>query len=125
MLLECCFCLVLYIGELFWTISGKGSTDAHTKQATSLSKIGKSSRKYSTSILYSAVAYESGIDQVARFEASIEIFGDAKAVKVCVGTLFIKGLPTTMTVKETLPDGDHTGNRRPAGRIEVSSHSSC
>lgn len=53
------------------------------------------------------VAYESGVDQVARFDASIEIFGDAKTVKVCIDTPFVKGLPTTMIVKETLPDGSY------------------
>jgi predicted dehydrogenase len=53
------------------------------------------------------VAYESGVDQVARFDASIEIFGDAKTVKVCIDTPFVKGLPTTMVVKETLPDGSY------------------
>ncbi|GAB1200517.1 hypothetical protein APSETT444_009890 [Aspergillus pseudonomiae] len=54
-----------------------------------------------------AVAYESGVDQVARFDASIEIFGDAKTVKMCIDSPFIKGLPTTMVVKETLPDGSY------------------
>ncbi|KAI9709150.1 MAG: hypothetical protein M1820_003597 [Bogoriella megaspora] len=54
-----------------------------------------------------AVAYESGIDQVARFDASIEIFGDTKTVKVCIDTPFIKGLPTTMVVKDSLPDGSY------------------
>lgn len=54
-----------------------------------------------------AVAYESGIDQVARFDASIEIFGENKTVKVCIDTPFVKGLPTTMVVKETLQDGSY------------------
>ena len=53
------------------------------------------------------VAYESGVDQVARFDASIEIFGDTKTVKVCIDSPFIKGLPTTMVVKESLPDGPY------------------
>ncbi|KAF4556642.1 Oxidoreductase-like protein 8 [Elsinoe fawcettii] len=53
------------------------------------------------------VAYESGLDQVARFDCSIEIFGEAKTVKVCIDTPFIKGLPTTMIVKECLPDGSY------------------
>jgi predicted dehydrogenase len=53
------------------------------------------------------VAYESGVDGVARFDASIEIFGDNKTVKVCIDTPFVKGLPTTMVVKETLPDGSY------------------
>ena len=54
-----------------------------------------------------AVVYESGVDQVARFDASIEIFGDTKTVKVCIDSPFIKGLPTTMVVKESLPDGSY------------------
>ncbi|KAG8161322.1 hypothetical protein KVR01_009586 [Diaporthe batatas] len=54
-----------------------------------------------------AVAYESGVDQVARFDASIEVFGDTKTVKVCIDTPFVRGLPTTMIVKETLPDGSY------------------
>ncbi|KAJ0120482.1 hypothetical protein J7T55_015211 [Diaporthe amygdali] len=54
-----------------------------------------------------AVAYESGVDQVARFDASIEVFGDTKTVKVCIDTPFVRGLPTTMVVKETLPDGSY------------------
>ena len=53
------------------------------------------------------VAYESGVDQVARFDAAIEVFGDSKTVKVCIDTPFVKGLPTTMIVKETLPDGSY------------------
>ncbi|KAL9086062.1 MAG: hypothetical protein Q9165_007274 [Trypethelium subeluteriae] len=54
-----------------------------------------------------AVAYESGVDQVARFDASIEIFGDTKTVKACIDTPFIKGLPTTMVIKDSLPDGSY------------------
>jgi predicted dehydrogenase len=53
------------------------------------------------------VVYESGVDQVARFDASIEIFGDFKTVKVCIDTPFVKGLPTTMLVKDSLPDGSY------------------
>jgi len=53
------------------------------------------------------VSYESGVDQVPRFDASIEVFGDEKTVKVCIDTPFIKGLPTTMVVKEALSDGSH------------------
>ncbi|KAF2149169.1 NAD(P)-binding protein [Myriangium duriaei CBS 260.36] len=54
-----------------------------------------------------AVAYESGLDQVARFDASIEIFGDTKTVKMCIDTPFVKGLPTTMVIKDSLPDGSY------------------
>lgn len=54
-----------------------------------------------------AVAYESGVDKVGRFDASIEIFGDEKTVKVCIDTPFVKGLPTTMVVKEMLAGGSY------------------
>ncbi|GAM91690.1 hypothetical protein ANO11243_097430 [Dothideomycetidae sp. 11243] len=54
-----------------------------------------------------AVAYESGLDQVARFDASVEVFGDKKTVKLCIDTPFVKGLPTTMVVKDSLPDGSY------------------
>lgn len=54
-----------------------------------------------------AVAYESGVDQIVRFDASIEIFGDTKTVKVCIDSPFIKGLPTTMVIKESSPDGSY------------------
>ncbi|KAE8322184.1 hypothetical protein BDV39DRAFT_210031 [Aspergillus sergii] len=54
-----------------------------------------------------AVAYESGVDQVARVGASIEIFGDTKTVKVCIDSPFIKRLPTTMVLKEVSPDGSY------------------
>jgi hypothetical protein len=53
------------------------------------------------------VSYESGIDQVPRFDASIEIFSDSKTVKVIFDTPFVKGLPTTMQVQESLPDGSY------------------
>lgn len=53
------------------------------------------------------VGYESGVDAVPRFDASIEIFGDTKTVKVCIDTPFVKGLPTTMVVKTSLPDGSY------------------
>ncbi|KAF2167608.1 hypothetical protein M409DRAFT_36567, partial [Zasmidium cellare ATCC 36951] len=54
-----------------------------------------------------SVSYESGVDQVPRFNASIEIFGDKKTVKMVIDTPFVKGLPTTMVVKEALEDGSY------------------
>jgi hypothetical protein len=44
---------------------------------------------------------------VARFDASIEVFSDTKTVKVCIDTPFVRGPPTTMIVKETLPNGSY------------------
>ncbi|EAS36182.3 uncharacterized protein CIMG_01536 [Coccidioides immitis RS] len=53
------------------------------------------------------VSYESGIDHVPRFDASIEIFGKCKTIKVCYDAPYIKGLPVTMQIKEALPDGSY------------------
>ncbi|KAJ5788522.1 hypothetical protein N7457_003512 [Penicillium paradoxum] len=52
-----------------------------------------------------AVSYESGIDEVPRFDASIEVFGGNKTVKVCFDSPYVKGLPTTMHIREKLEDG--------------------
>ncbi|KAL2832502.1 hypothetical protein BDW59DRAFT_139349 [Aspergillus cavernicola] len=51
-----------------------------------------------------AVSYESGIDGVPRFDASIEVFGKYKTVKICFDSPYVKGLPTTMHVRERLAD---------------------
>ncbi|KGO44641.1 Oxidoreductase, N-terminal [Penicillium expansum] len=52
-----------------------------------------------------AVSYESGIDYVPRFDASIEVFGSNKTVKICFDSPYVKGLPTTMHIREKLEDG--------------------
>ncbi|CAI7620917.1 unnamed protein product [Penicillium glandicola] len=52
-----------------------------------------------------AVSYESGIDYVPRFDASIEVFGGDKTVKICFDSPYVKGLPTTMHIREKLEDG--------------------
>ncbi|CAG8037277.1 unnamed protein product [Penicillium salamii] len=52
-----------------------------------------------------AVSYESGIDEVPRFDASIEVFGGKKTVKVCFDSPYVKGLPTTMHIREKMDDG--------------------
>ncbi|KAJ5096206.1 Oxidoreductase [Penicillium alfredii] len=54
-----------------------------------------------------SVAYESGIDGVPRFDASIEVFGDTKTVLVRYDTPYVKGLPVTMEIKEQMPDGSY------------------
>lgn len=47
-----------------------------------------------------AVCYESGINEIPVFDASIEVFSATKIVKVTYDTPYIKGLPITMTVRE-------------------------
>ena len=54
------------------------------------------------------VVYESGINDVPDFEAHVEIYTNEKIVRVDYDTNWIKGLPTTMTVKEKIqsPTGE-------------------
>lgn len=46
------------------------------------------------------VSYESGIDNVPRFDAHIEVYSASKTVKVQYDTPFIKGLPVTIHIAE-------------------------
>jgi predicted dehydrogenase len=46
------------------------------------------------------VIYESGINDVPTFDAHIEIYTARKIVRVNYDTPYVKGLPTTMTVRE-------------------------
>ncbi|KAL1606714.1 hypothetical protein SLS60_004121 [Paraconiothyrium brasiliense] len=48
------------------------------------------------------VSYESGIDNVPRFDAHIEVYGTNKTVKVQYDTPYIKGLPVTLHVAENV-----------------------
>ncbi|KAL4930855.1 Gfo/Idh/MocA family protein [Aspergillus undulatus] len=54
------------------------------------------------------VVYESGINQVPVFDAHIEIYGQDKIVRINYDTPYVKGLPTTITVREktTGPRGE-------------------
>ncbi|KAF3481367.1 myo-inositol 2-dehydrogenase [Arthroderma uncinatum] len=54
-----------------------------------------------------AVCYESGWDEIPRFDASIEVFGNTKTVKICYDTPYVKGLPTTMVVRQLGPNGEY------------------
>lgn len=55
-----------------------------------------------------SVVYESGINEVPAFDAHIEIYTAEKIVRVNYDTPYIKGLPTTMSVRElaTGPRGE-------------------
>lgn len=46
------------------------------------------------------VSYESGIDDVPRFDAHIEVYSARKTVRVQIDTPFVKGLPVTMHTAE-------------------------
>lgn len=44
------------------------------------------------------VFYESGIDEIPRFDAHIEVYSPLKSVRVQYDTPFVKGLPVTMHI---------------------------
>jgi hypothetical protein len=48
------------------------------------------------------VIYESGINNVPIFDAHIEIYSQEKIVRVNYDTPYVKGLPVTMTIRETI-----------------------
>ncbi|KAJ6043000.1 uncharacterized protein N7446_001196 [Penicillium canescens] len=56
------------------------------------------------SVLYKyrnfTVSYESGIDNVPRFDAHLEVYGTDRTVKVQYDTPYVKGLPVTMHIAE-------------------------
>ncbi|CAI4212825.1 unnamed protein product [Parascedosporium putredinis] len=51
------------------------------------------------------VVYESGLINVMEFDAHIEIYSTNKVVRVQYDSPYIKALPVTMTVRETVGDG--------------------
>jgi predicted dehydrogenase len=51
--------------------------------------------------------YESGIDQIPRFDAHIEVYSPMKSVKVQWDTPYIKGLPVTMHTQENIDGAFH------------------
>ncbi|KAK4569421.1 hypothetical protein LTR86_003184 [Recurvomyces mirabilis] len=55
-----------------------------------------------------AVSYESGIDDIPRFDAHLEVYSKGKQVTVQYDTPYIKGLPITMTVRENVDGGLQT-----------------
>ena len=58
-----------------------------------------------------AVTYESGFDNVPRFDAHIEVYGKTKTVRVQYDTPYVKGLPIEMIVKEEGEDGVYQERR--------------
>ncbi|KAH7163483.1 hypothetical protein B0J13DRAFT_37623 [Dactylonectria estremocensis] len=46
------------------------------------------------------VSYESGIDNVPRFDAHIEVYGSDKTVRIQYDTPYVKGLPITVHIAE-------------------------
>ncbi|PSN66002.1 NAD(P)-binding protein [Corynespora cassiicola Philippines] len=52
------------------------------------------------------VSYESGLDNVPRFDAHLEVYGSNKTVRVQYDTPYVKGLPVTMHIAENV-DGTY------------------
>lgn len=48
------------------------------------------------------VSYESGIDNIPRFDAHLEVYGADKTVRVQYDTPYVKGLPVTMHIVENV-----------------------
>jgi predicted dehydrogenase len=57
--------------------------------------------------------FETGVDDQRRFDASIEVFGKSKQLTVKYDTPYIRHLPTTLDVKETIGDAYHEYVKRP------------
>lgn len=49
-----------------------------------------------------AVSYESGIHSVPQFDAHIEVYGQDKIVRIQYDTPYVKGLPITVHVSESV-----------------------
>ncbi len=47
---------------------------------------------------------ETGVDEQRRFDAHIEVYGDAASIRVQYDTPYIRHLPTTLVVRETVGD---------------------
>jgi len=57
--------------------------------------------------------YETGVDDQVRFDAHLEVFGDAAELRVQYDTPYIRHFPTTLVVKETVGDGYRESVFRP------------
>jgi predicted dehydrogenase len=57
--------------------------------------------------------FEMGVDQQRRFDAHLEVFGDTRQIQVQYDTPYIRHLPTTLKVKETVGDAYTETVRRP------------
>jgi predicted dehydrogenase len=56
---------------------------------------------------------ETGVDDQRRFDAHIEVYGPTKSVRVQYDTPYIRHLPTTLVVQETVGDAFHERVERP------------
>jgi len=59
------------------------------------------------------VTFETGVDDQRRFDAHIEVFGKRKQLKIQYDTPYIRHLPTTLQVKETIGEAFEETVHRP------------
>jgi predicted dehydrogenase len=59
------------------------------------------------------VSYETGVDAQLRFDAHLEVYGDAASLRVQYNTPYVRHLPTTLIVEETVGDSFRTTVTRP------------
>jgi predicted dehydrogenase len=59
------------------------------------------------------VSYETGVDSQLRFDAHLEVYGEAATMRVQYDTPYVRHLPTTLTVQETVGDAFRTTVTRP------------
>ena len=55
-----------------------------------------------------SVTYESGIDQVPRFDAHLAVYGEEKSVSIQYNTPYVKGLPIVVEIDELNEKGERT-----------------
>ncbi|MBS4179001.1 Gfo/Idh/MocA family protein [Lederbergia citrea] len=58
-------------------------------------------------------SFETGVDQQRRFDAHLEVFGETKQVKIQYNTPYIRQLPTTLSIKETVGEAFEEREIRP------------
>ncbi|OCT12069.1 oxidoreductase [Paenibacillus pectinilyticus] len=59
------------------------------------------------------VTFETGMDQQGRFDAHIEVYGENKSVLIQYDTPYIRQLPTTLHISETIGDSFDQSTVRP------------
>lgn len=57
--------------------------------------------------------FEMGVDRQRRFDAHLEVYGDSKQLRVQYDTPYIRHLPTTLVINETIDDAFHETIARP------------
>ncbi len=59
------------------------------------------------------VTFETGVDRQRRFDAHIEVYGEHKSVRVQYDTPYIRHMPTTLVIHETVGDSYRESISRP------------